>query len=354
MKMMKVVNEYSQYLIGIKGVRASSEASYRMKLLKFLRTIENGELRNENDKRQDAASTMDMPKVTQEDVARYMAGLVGKVGINTRRMTVTVLRDFFKWYSGKYGGGNPARNLVPIREYIKHPDVLRLEEVEKIILAAGKDAFFQVRNAAIVCVLADTGIRVSELCELRIKDISQEDEQFIMTVPATKGNRSRMLPFCFMKEGSIVAEYFSFYYAMVRYKKGWMPDDYLFQRDMFYWRKVEGGWVEGAARNYLPGPLSRRTVLDIVKRLAREAGVERKVSPHSFRHFYATYLAVTGTDPIKIQQRLGHSSLDRTMIYVHYADIVKSDSAKNNPLSKIGAGWKGAVETLKMAKRFKG
>lgn len=350
MKLERVVNEYMEYLIGIKGVRMSSAVSYRMKLVKFLRGMVE---KVERVEKVEKVEKVEMPKVSQEDVAKYMAGLVGVVGINTRRMTVTVLRDFFKWYSGKYGGGNPARNLVPIREYIKHPEVIRLEEVEKIILAAGKDAFFQVRNAAIICVLADTGIRVSELCALKLKDISWEDEQFIMTVPPTKGNRSRMLPFGYLKEGNIVAEYFSYYYALVKFKMGWLPDDYLFQRDMLYWRKVDGGWVEGAARPYGPGPLSRRSVLDIVKKLAREAGVERRVSPHSFRHFYATYLAVTGTDPIKIQQRLGHSSLERTMIYVHYADIVKSDSAKNNPLSKTGAGWKGAVVALEMAKRFR-
>jgi hypothetical protein len=66
-----------------------------------------------------------------------------------------------------------------------------------------------------------------------------------------------------------------------------------------------------------------------------------------FRHFYATYLAVSGMDIHKIQQRLGHASLDRTERYIHYADLVKADSSRNNPMSGSKSQFTGPVRLLK-------
>ena len=175
-----------------------------------------------------------------------------------------------------------------------------------------------------------------------------------MTVPPTKGNRSRYIPFCYQQEGALVAELFSLYYMMVKYKRGYKPNDYLFQRDMVYYKKTANGYIEGAERPWDAGPLSRKSVAVMLKCVAEGAGIDRHVTPHSFRHFYATYLAVNGVDPMKIQQRLGHASLDRTMIYVHYADIVKKDSAKDNPLGGSKADFRGSVKAWSEIKNLKG
>lgn len=342
MKLSKALAEYVTYEMGIRGVRESSARTYRTKLNKMFREI-NIELGNKPDT---------LPNMDEKQLGGYLAGLRGRQAQNSRRILITAVRTFYRWYCQVYGGDDPSRNVQPVREYIKHPDVLRLDDVERLVMAAGKDHFLMIRNATIVCVLADTGIRVSELCALRVGDVALEGQQFIMTVPAIKGNKSRMIPFCYQQEGNVVAEYFSMYYAYVRFKLGWGPQEYLFQRSQTRYRRVDGGYAEGGRCWWDAGPLSRDAVNNILKGLARRAGVARKVTPHSFRHFYATYLAVKKVSPDVIRQRLGHTSLDRTMIYVHMADVISGDSAKDNPLAHVKAGWKGAVRTLKSVERF--
>lgn len=359
MKTERLLNEYCEYIMGVKGAREGTANTYRYKLQKAFREMggrKGGfEPQRAQRKKEDIETERDrgeFPELCEKDLGDYVLGLRRKVSIASQRITVTALKSFYGWYSKAYRKKDISQALAPIKEYIKHADVLRVEEVEKLILAAGRDNFLQARNAAIICVLADTGIRVSELCELRISDISLEENQFLMNVPATKSRRSRIVPFCFQQEGSIVAELFSYYWLQVKFKKGWAGNDYLFQRESVYWKKVPGGWKEGAAKPWEGGKLHRNAINDMLGRLKRITGIERKVTAHSFRHFYATYLAVRGMDPIKIQQRLGHASLDRTMIYVHYADIIKGDSAKDNPLSKVKAGWTGALKAVKSLGRM--
>ncbi len=339
MKLSKVLAEYKQHKIGIEGVSESSAATYIFKLKKALLIMCEGD---------------ELKELSEDDLGAYLAGLRGKQSIASQRLMVTTIKGFYAWYARKYERNNPAAQIKPVREWTKHPDVLRLENVERMLIAAGMDNFLQVRNAAIVSILADTGIRVSELCELRLKDVSYEGKQFLMTVPPTKSRRSRLVPFCYMEESSMVAETFSYYYMTVKFNKGWGPDDYLFQNSECHYIKIPGGWAEGKPRNNPGGKMNRHSVCDMVKTLAARAGIERKVTPHSFRHFYATYLAVAGTEPMIIQRRLGHASLDKTMIYIHYADVVKGDSAKNNPLAKVKTPYVGAVKALRNIERVKG
>jgi integrase len=144
-----------------------------------------------------------------------------------------------------------------------------------------------------------------------------------------------------------VAETFAFYWLQVKVVLQWKANDYLFQRETHCQRRHGDGWIDGAEHLWAPGALSKMAVNNMIKKVCLAAKVERKVSAHSFRHFYATYLAVKGLDIIKIQTRLGHASLNRTMIYIHYSELVKEDSAKDNPLSGAKTNWTGAVKAWK-------
>lgn len=329
MRIGTLLEEYRKYLTGIRGVRDSTARAYIGQLRKFL------------------GSKTEAKAIGEAELMGKMNELRGRCAVNTRRKLVSALKGFYAWAEFQHQIPNITSRLATVKEWIPAIDVIRLNEVEKMIATAGKDNFIQLRNAAIICVFADTGIRVSELVNLKLKDISWEEQQCLMMVQPSKGNKSRYIPFCTMEEGSLVAEYFNYYYATVKFKRGWGPDDYLFQREPLRWTRDGDGWKQGGAQWFDPGPLSAKGVWSMVKQLAARAGIERRVTPHSFRHFYATYLAVKKVDPIKIMQRLGHAKLDRTMLYIHYADIVKADSAKDNPLTGVKAGWKGGVKVMK-------
>ena len=339
MKIDAVIKQYLVYATGIEGLRESSAGAYRYKIVGLLKAFsEDGET---------------FPLITEAALAEYMGEMRKNRSINTRRGTITALKRFYAWLCKNYPKlENPAVNLKPIREYQRMINVLKIDEVERMIVSCGRDNFCQIRNAAIICVLADTGIRVSELCALTMRDVSQDEQQFVMQVPVTKGQRGRSIPFAYQAEGRIVAEYFSFYYLLAKYKMGYQPGDPLFQRSAVRYRKTALGYVEGSATAYGAGPLHRDSISTMLSRVARRAGIESKVHPHAFRHFYATYLAAKGMDPIKIQGRLGHASLDMIQKYIHLAEIIKGDAAKDNPLSGVKSGWTGGVQALNTARQM--
>jgi len=332
---VKALDQFFAHCVGINGARESTARMYRHQLKKFFKLISVDEY---------------LPDLSEGDIAGVLTAMQKRgMAMNTRRIMATALRQFYAWLSETYKQPNPAKNLKAIREYIKHPEVLRLDEVERMILTCGMDTFEQKRNAAIICVLADTGIRVSELCALKVRDVVMEEKQFVMTVPATKGNKTRYVPFCYLEEKAIVAEAFTAYYMDARFRRGLTSDDHLFQRTTIYYRKApQGGYYEGASRNIDPGPMSHKSVWLMLKRIAEQAKVERAANPHSFRHFYGTYLALSGVPVTTIQMRMGHSSLERTQIYLHTADMIKGDSAKDSPLSKTKVKTSYGVKVLKM------
>ncbi len=337
----RALNEYRDYLVGIQGVRESSARAYRYKLEKVLNHFVEGET---------GKKKLQMPIVTEAMMAAYMGQLRREVSQNTRRHTVTALKGFYGWLHRVHPEyDNPTVNMKPIKELKGMINVPTVQEVEKLILACGRDGFLQVRNSAILCVFADTGIRVSELCALKMRDIAVDGEQFVMQVPATKGNSGRSIPFAYQEVGAIVAEFFSYYYLTVKFTHGYGPNDPLFQRAAVYYKKRNGVYIEGMPTAYGSGPISRESVYQIVANAAKKCGMEN-IHPHTFRHFYATYLAAKGLDPIKIQARLGHATLDMVLKYIHLAEVIKGDAAKNNPLSGVKAGWKGGVKALRLVK----
>lgn len=328
-----LLNKYLKHLLGIRGVRNSSCATYKSKLNKFLRKVNK-----------------EPDLITESDIGKFMISLKEEgQSINSQRMFITAIKGFYAWHQKVNKGKNPSKNLLPLREFKKHPHIMTVEEVERMIVACEGGNFQQIRNAAMLCVLADTGIRISELLALKVGNIQENETQFIMTVPATKSSCNRMVPFCFKQEGSLIAEMFGKYWICVKHMNRWGMDEYLFQRETVYWKKAGtvDGWVRGAEKALGPGPLTISSVAKMIKRVRIAAKVDKNVTPHMFRHFYATYLALLNVNILIIQQRLGHASLDRTKIYLSYAEIVKNDSAKNNPMSGVKTKEKGYIKALK-------
>lgn len=191
----------------------------------------------------------------------------------------------------------------------KLPDTLNIHEINRIITAIDHSSPTGMRDKAMLEVLYGCGLRVSELSELRISAVHAENE-YIRIIG--KGNKERIIPI-----GQIALKYISIYLNEVRVhldiKKG--HEDYLFL-------------------SRLGKRLSRISVFNIIKTLTAAAGIQKNVSPHTFRHSFATHLIEGGADLRAVQEMLGHASITTTEIYTHLdRDYLRSIITRFHPRS---------------------
>ena len=375
-----LLEQYKLDMIGLHGVSEAGMKAYLYKINNFAGYIE-----------------VSLDQAGEMEIRDFLLALKkAKQAINTQRGTITAIRSFYGWLQQKHKVSDPSRNLHSLKEEVRIPNLISTQDVERMIVAAGqrnwqkvsgvrcqvtgseqsraeqgreeqsisklKNAtneeeifatFSRLRNAAIICLFADTGIRRGELQALRVGDVQQQEKQFILQVSGEKTYTQRMIPFSYLEEGSLVAETWCAYWQMVKYVKQWTGEDYLFQREAIStkWNKETGKYEDGKEYHWGAGPMTTQNIHQIVKQAAVKAGLNNanRISPHTLRHFFATSLAMDGINITIIQKRLGHASLDRTQIYIHYADIQKSDSAKNNPMSRS----KGSIRSfVKMQKEI--
>lgn len=231
---------------------------------------------------------------TINELRDFLAALTD-VGIHPRTQArlLSSLRSFYGFLNiDGYMDNNPADMLKSPKIGMHLPDVLTPDEIDKIIEAVDTSMLEAQRNRAIVELLYSCGLRVSELCNLRLSDLYL-DEEFIKVTG--KGNKQRLVP---ISERAIEELNYYFYdRERIDIKPGYQ--DYVF--------------VSERRRK----PLSRITVFCIIKELVTAAGINKNVSPHTFRHSFATHLLEGGANLRIIQAMLGHESIATTEIYTH-------------------------------------
>ncbi|MBX7093768.1 MAG: site-specific tyrosine recombinase XerD [Flavobacteriales bacterium] len=174
----------------------------------------------------------------------------------------------------------------------KLPDTLSYEEIQKIIDAIDRSLADGERNKAIIEVLYSCGLRVSELTDLRLSNI-YFNEGFIRVIG--KGDKERLVPI-----GRLALE------QILRYKE--QLRDHL---------KIVKGNEDHVFLNQRGSAISRVYVFTMIKALCLKAGIRKKISPHTFRHSFATHLVENGADLRAVQEMLGHESITTTEIYTH-------------------------------------
>mgnify|MGYP000312396900 CR=1 FL=1 len=259
----KELSEYEEYLRGEKrSENTVKEYTYFVEnmLRHFRKEVEN---------------------ITSEDLKRYKMYLSTrkKYSKNTLYLAIEAIKAYFK-----YKGLDTARNLSPPKRPKQMPKYLTENEVRKLLSVASENP----RDYAILSFLAYSGLRVSELCNLKIEDVDFHER--IVRVHG-KGDKDRIV---------IVSPH-----AMEALEK------YLSTRKdsleyLFSSQKSE--------------KITRVQVFRIVKKYARKAGIKKNVTPHVLRHTLATTLLKRGVDIRYIQQFLGHSSVATTQIYTHVND----------------------------------
>ncbi|MGH1520295.1 site-specific tyrosine recombinase XerD [Chryseobacterium sp. JK1] len=206
---------------------------------------------------------------------------------------ISSIKAFFKFLlEDEYREDNPAALLEGPKLGLYLPDTLSLPDINKIIAAIEVDTDLGKRNQSIIEVLYGCGLRVSELIDLKISNINFK-EQYIKV--HGKGNKTRFVPLA-----DYTADLLESYIKEVR-SKG----------------KINKKYEDTLFLNSRGTSMSRVIVFLIIKELTDKAGVNKKISPHTFRHSFATHLLQNGADLRYIQEMLGHSSITTTEIYTH-------------------------------------
>lgn len=274
-------------------------------------------------------------EITDMDIQAYALYLKvdRKFKINTQRFKRSSLRSFFGWYSTRYQKPNPARDLYPIPEEINIPIMPTPDEIARMVYECNFETEIGRRDAAILCLLADTGIRISECVALNVHHVRIHDKHYTLTVPGIKSRRERSVPFGRLVNDDLVAGYFSAYYLDIRVAQKYQLRDPLF--------KTMGPSHQGER-------FCIRNLYRVVKKYVRKAGLDDRISVHSFRHYFGTYSRKGKTKLEIINAHMGHARMDTTARYIHLAESVE--------FQRTTAGLKGPVymnDFVKMIKQVK-
>jgi len=247
-----------------------------------------------------------------ENLQLFLRSLVEKnVKPRSQARIVSGIKSFYRFllYDGTIQD-DPTVLLDAPKIGLHLPDVLSVPEIEAIINVIDLSTPEGHRNRALVEVMYGCGLRVSEVVTLRLSHLFFE-EGFIKVLG--KGNKERFVPIGSMAQ-KMVKLYMEGARKKLKIKKG--EEDYLFL-------------------NRRGHHLTREMVFMLVKKWAKEAGIEKSISPHTFRHSFATHLVEGGADLRAVQQMLGHESITTTEIYTHLdKDYIRSTMAQYHPRYK--------------------
>ncbi|MEQ9304300.1 MAG: site-specific tyrosine recombinase XerD [Marinoscillum sp.] len=233
-------------------------------------------------------------KVSQRDLINFVE-FINELGMSpySQARILSGIKSFYKFLVyEELMVKDPSELLESPKIGRKLPDTLDFHEIEKILAEIDMSTEAGVRNRAMLETLYSSGLRVTELIELKISNI-YDDVGFLRIIG--KGNKERLVP-----TGREALKHMKLYKDHVRVhqdiKKG--SEDYLFL-------------------NLRGSRISRISVFNIIKDLALKAGIKKSISPHTFRHSFATHLIEGGADLRAVQEMLGHESITTTEIYTH-------------------------------------
>lgn len=240
--------------------------------------------------------TMDVGplEITYENIQEFLFQL-SKLQFSERTQArwVSSVKAFFKYlHEDEVRADNPATLLEGPKLGLYLPDTLSFEDVERIVKAINLATDLGKRNHCMIEVLYGCGLRVSELIDLKISNINFTEGYLKVE---GKGEKSRFVPLA-EYTSALIKAYIDDVRANIKINK--KHEDILFLNN------------RGCA-------MSRVIVFIIIKELTEKAGISKKISPHTFRHSFATHLLQNGADLRYIQEMLGHSSITTTEIYTH-------------------------------------
>jgi integrase/recombinase XerD len=231
--------------------------------------------------------------ITEETIQQFIYHIAKQLNARSQARIISGLKSFFSYLIFEdYRPDNPLELIETPRIGRKLPDTLSIIDIDRLIAAIDLSSNEGERNRAMLETLYGCGLRVSELVSLKISDLFF-DEGFIKITG--KGNKQRFVPI-----GSYTQKYIEIYKDKVR--------SHL---------NIQKGHEDTLFLNRRGRQLTRAMIFTIIKDLAVKIDLNKTISPHTFRHSFATHLLENGADLRSIQLMLGHESITTTEIYVH-------------------------------------
>ncbi len=246
--------------------------------------------------------------VRYEDLLLFMEQLqVLGISARSQARVVSGIKSFFQYLQmERIITADPSELLETPKTGMHLPQVLTVQEVETLIGSFNEGKAEDQRNRAIFEVLYGCGLRVSELVNLKISQVYM-DEEFILV--EGKGNKQRLVPLSVPARKAISL--------------------YLYDRNRL---DIKKGNEDILFLNRRGAKLTREMIFTIIKRQCQVCGIHKRVSPHTFRHSFATHLLEGGANLRAIQEMLGHESIKTTEIYVHLdKDYLRSEILTHHP-----------------------
>ncbi|MEA1969946.1 MAG: site-specific tyrosine recombinase XerD [Thermodesulfobacteriota bacterium] len=278
--MHKLIDKYLDHLAIEKGVAANTMESYSRDLLEYADFLENNQISD----------------IKRPDTTAILSWLVNltKNGLSakSRARHLITLRGFYKFLiQENLTNVNPLKNINIPKTGLHLPETISIKEVKNMLDIPDQTKPRELRNAAMLEILYGAGLRVSELISMKVQDVNL-DACFVRIFG--KGSKERIVPI-----GSFA-------------------------------RKITLKWLTSARPVLLKGyssrylfvaragkPMTRQGFWKIVKKYALKAKISKKITPHTFRHSFATHLLEGGADLRSVQTMLGHADISTTQIYTH-------------------------------------
>jgi len=286
---MQILEDFISYILIEKGLAKNTSLAYRTDLQTYLKYLEEKKISYET--------------VQHFEITDFLWHLK-TLNLKPRSIyrMVESIRQFYKFLiSENRIKADPTIYLSAPKIPVILPDMLSNQEVDLLLNSVSDNDKLSVRNRAMLELLYATGLRVSELINLKVQDINI-DECFVRIIG--KGNKERLIPF------GHKAQMYMQRYLRIRKNK---DSDFIFLTK-------------------LQKPMSRIEFWRQLKNIASKAGIVKNITPHTLRHSFATHLLTAGADIRFVQEMLGHSSISTTQIYTHVTqERLKEQHKKYHP-----------------------
>lgn len=293
MKNKDYVNEYIEYLKIDKKYSSNTLLSYENDLNQYISCIKD----------------KNILKCSKEEINHFLSN--EKKSKNERSVShaLTVLRNFYKFLEvNGYIKNNPTEYIDLPKLKKSLPNVLSTEEVSQL-LNITLETKYDYRNKAMLELMYSSGLRISELINLKTYDINLNENLVKVT---GKGSKERIIPI-----DDCATKYLSIYMNVYRQQ--------LLKKD-----RTDDLFLNSRGKK-----ISRQAMFKLVKQLASQKNIQTDFSPHTLRHSFATHMLENGADLRSIQELLGHSDISTTQIYTHISNkILKESYDESHPHSK--------------------
>ncbi|MCF8715035.1 site-specific tyrosine recombinase XerD [Joostella atrarenae] len=281
MKWSQALIDYQNFLKIERGLSKNSVSNYCLDIKKLIKFLELHEME------------VSPIKINTDTLQEFIYETAKNINVRSQARLISGLNSFFNYLIFEdYRTDNPMELIESPKIGRKLPDTLAIEEIDKIIATLDLSTPEGERNRTMLETLYSCGLRVSELVNLKISDLFFE-EGFIKV--SGKGDKERFVPVA-----SSTIKYIDIYISDVR------PHI-----------NVQKSYEDFVFLNRRGKNLTRAMIFTIIKRATEKAGIKKNISPHTFRHSFATHLLQGGADLRAIQQMLGHESITTTEVYMH-------------------------------------